>query len=60
MAEQGALAEAVRLLEYALNLRMYGEGKGETWADFDASNERFLRSLPRHTPSSKIRSQDER
>lgn len=39
---------AVKLLEYALHLRMYGEcapGGDETWLEWDARAEAFLRSL---------------
>lgn len=40
-------AEAVRLLGYALHLRMYGErapGGDETWARFDRDCEAYLRA----------------
>jgi len=43
------LRQAVRLLDFALHLRMYGEnapGGSETWAQFDGDVEGFLRSLP--------------
>lgn len=39
--------EAVKLLKYALHLRMYGEnapGGNETWREFDGNCERFLRA----------------
>jgi len=42
------LAKARRLLEYAMQLRMYGErapGGDETWRQFDQSAEHFLRGL---------------
>jgi hypothetical protein len=38
--------DAIRLLEYALHLRMYGEnapGGTETWAEWDRMTEGFLR-----------------
>ncbi len=41
-------AEAKRLLEYALHLRMYGEGAeggNESWHEFDRDCESFLRDL---------------
>jgi hypothetical protein len=41
-----SMAEAVRLLEYALHLRMHGErapGGNETWREFDVRAEAFLR-----------------
>lgn len=40
--------EAIRLLEYALHLRMYGErapGGNETWREFETRTEEFLRAL---------------
>jgi L-lactate utilization protein LutB len=40
--------KALRLLEYALHLRMHGEnapGGNETWAQFDRDAEAFLRRL---------------
>lgn len=40
-------AEADRLLEYALHLRMYGErapGGNETWRQFDRDAEAYLRA----------------
>lgn len=43
------LAEAVRLLEYALHLRQHGErapGGNETWAQFDRECEALLRGEP--------------
>jgi hypothetical protein len=43
---EGSLAEAIRILEYALHLRMYGErapGGDETWNEFDQQCEEFLR-----------------
>jgi hypothetical protein len=45
----GSLADATRLLEYALNLRQHGErapGGAETWAWFDRAAEHHLRGLP--------------
>lgn len=45
--------EAVRLLKYALHLRMHGEcapGGDETWAQFDREAEAYLRSLPEAAP----------
>lgn len=39
---------AVRLVEYAIHLRLYGErapGGSETWQEFDRRAEKFLRSL---------------
>lgn len=44
------LHEAVKLLEYALHLRMYGErapGGNETWVRWDVDVEKWLRDLPR-------------
>ena len=43
-----ALADATRLLEFAMHLRSYGErapGGSETWQEFDRAAEVFLRSL---------------
>lgn len=40
---------AIKLVEYALHLRMYGErapGGEETWREFDQQAELFLRQLP--------------
>lgn len=43
-----AQVEAVRLIQYALHLRMHGEnapGGTETWAQFDRDAEAFLRAI---------------
>ena len=48
LADEGQ-REAVKLVEYALHLRQYGErapGGDETWAQFDRDAERFLRTQP--------------
>jgi hypothetical protein len=40
--------EAIKLLEYAMHLRMNGEcapGGNETWREFDTRNETFLRAV---------------
>jgi hypothetical protein len=40
--------EAIKLLEYAMHLRMHGEcapGGNETWREFDTRNETFLRAV---------------
>ncbi|AHH20793.1 hypothetical protein NONO_c60170 [Nocardia nova SH22a] len=45
--------EAVKILEYALHLRMYGErapGGNETWQEFDRRCETFIRSLQEADP----------
>jgi hypothetical protein len=47
MADEAELSEAIKLLEYALHLRMYGErapGGNETWAQWDRDAEVFLRA----------------
>lgn len=44
----GDFEEAVKLLEYALTIRMYGErapGGDENWRQFDRDAERFLRRV---------------
>lgn len=50
MTSEEELAEAVRILEYALHLRMHGEnapGGSETWAKWDQLAEAFLRQVTR-------------
>ena len=37
-------AEALRLLEIALELRMSGEWHGRTWGEFDSPCEKFVRA----------------
>lgn len=49
LSVQRERAAAVKLLEYALHLRMHGEnapGGTETWAQFDRDTEAFLRAQP--------------
>lgn len=46
LRDRSDLEDAVKLLEYALHLRMHGEraaGGAETWREFDQRCEAFLR-----------------